>query len=243
MRRSAHALHSLADRVRDPAPVGGHGRPGRSRRRGRGRRAARARGSRRQKTETSTAPECLAAFAIASRAASTRARRRSSSAHRRCARARPGRRAAPRSPRPPPRPRGERAGGARLAVGVEPRAQLALLPPRERRDASRVVRLALDQGERLQHRVVDAGGEVGALLDANAGVALGVALAYEPPRPRHERRAAARSRPRPARAASSPCRARSVETNASSAKIASTVPEIRSARALMPRSEPCAQTR
>ena len=94
---------------------------------------------------------------------------------------------------------GERAVRRGLAVGIEPRAQLPLLAPRE---LPRVAGLLLDERQRLQHGVVHARGELGALLLAHARRALLVALAREPPRPRHERRAEARSRPRRARAAS-----------------------------------------
>ena len=54
-------------------------------------------------------------------------------------------------------------------VGVEPAAQLALLPARERGDAVRLARVPLDERERLEHRVVDARGDVGALLAADPG--------------------------------------------------------------------------
>ena len=52
-------------------------------------------------------------------------------------------------------------------VGVEPAAQLALLAACERGDALRLVGVALDERERLEHRVVDARGDVGALLAAD----------------------------------------------------------------------------
>ena len=50
------------------------------------------------------------------------------------------------------------------AAAVQPAAQLALLPAGERGDARRVVRVALHQRERLQHRVVDPRRDLGALL-------------------------------------------------------------------------------
>ena len=55
----------------------------------------------------------------------------------------------------------------RAVVAVEPAAQLALLPPRERRDAPRLLRVPLDQRERLQHRVVHARRDLGALVAAD----------------------------------------------------------------------------
>src|SRR6266849_2873591 len=87
---------------------------------------------------------------------------------------------------------GERPLRRRLPVGIEPGAQLALLPPCERRHTACIGGIALDERERLQHRVVDARGEVGSLLRADARGVLRVPLADEPPRPRreheHERR-------------------------------------------------------
>ena len=70
------------------------------------------------------------------------------------------------------------------ALGVEPAAELAFLAPCELRDALRVVRLALDERERLQHGVVDAGGDLCALLRADASRALCVALLRGAPEPR-----------------------------------------------------------
>ena len=67
--------------------------------------------------------------------------------------------------------------------GVEPAAQLPLLAPSERGDATRLARVTLDERERLQHRVVDARGDVGALVRADPRGALGVALEREPPEP------------------------------------------------------------
>ena len=72
------------------------------------------------------------------------------------------------------------------AIRVEPGAQLALLPPRERGDAARIVRLPLDERERLEHGVVHAGRHLGPLLRADAGGPLGVPLDGEPPGPRAE---------------------------------------------------------
>ena len=73
---------------------------------------------------------------------------------------------------------------AERLVAVQPAAQLALLPARERRHAARLLRVPLDQRQRLQHRVVHAGGHVRALLGADAGGALGVAVEREAPHPR-----------------------------------------------------------
>ena len=67
--------------------------------------------------------------------------------------------------------------------GIEPGAQLALLPACERGDAARVAGLALDERERLQDGVVHARGHLGPLLRADPGRALGVALGREPPGP------------------------------------------------------------
>src|SRR6185436_6620011 len=64
---------------------------------------------------------------------------------------------------------------------VEPAAQLSLLAPRQRGDAARLARVTLDQRQRLQHGVVDALGHLGALVRADAGGALGVALERKPP--------------------------------------------------------------
>ena len=86
------------------------------------------------------------------------------------------------------------AGGQRvdgpaevLVVGgggavVEPGPQLALLAPGQRRDVGRVV-APLDQGEGVQHRVVEMGGDLGPLLGADALAALlaGVADQAEDP--------------------------------------------------------------
>ena len=66
---------------------------------------------------------------------------------------------------------------------VEPAAQLALLAAGERRDALRLAGVALDERERLEHRVVDARGDVGALLPADPGAALGVPVEREAPEP------------------------------------------------------------
>ena len=94
--------------------------------------------------------------------------------------------------------------GVRVAdrlVAVEPAAELALLPARQRGDAARLVRVALDQRQRLQHRVVHARGDVGALVAADPGGALGVAVDREPPDPRpgdQQQRARDRARARAA---------------------------------------------
>ena len=65
-----------------------------------------------------------------------------------------------------------RVGRARRAA-VEPRAQLALLAAGERGDLARVVGALLHQRERLQHRVVQVRGDLGALLRADPLGALG----------------------------------------------------------------------
>ena len=72
---------------------------------------------------------------------------------------------------------------AHRAVAVEPAAQLPLLPARERGHAPRVVRVPLDQRQRLEHGVVDARRHVGSLLAADPRGALGVALDGKPPDP------------------------------------------------------------
>jgi hypothetical protein len=46
----------------------------------------------------------------------------------------------------------------------QPGAQLALLAPCERRHLGRIARAALHHRERLEHRVVQVGGNLGALL-------------------------------------------------------------------------------
>ncbi len=55
---------------------------------------------------------------------------------------------------------------------VEPGAQVALLGPGQTANLAGVVRVALDQRERVQHRVVDVGGDLGPLLGADAHQAL-----------------------------------------------------------------------
>jgi hypothetical protein len=75
------------------------------------------------------------------------------------------------------------AGAVGARRRVEPRPQLALLPPRERGDAARVAGLALDERQGLEDGVVHACGHLGALLLADARRALGVPLGREAPRP------------------------------------------------------------
>ena len=70
----------------------------------------------------------------------------------------------------------------RLVV-VQPAAQLALLPARQRRHPARLGCMPLDQRQRLQHRVVHPRGDVGALVAADPGGALGVAVERESPHP------------------------------------------------------------
>ena len=79
--------------------------------------------------------------------------------------------------------RGDPAGVGCAWIGVEPGAQLALLPSRERGHAARIARLALDERERLQDGVVDASRHLGPLLRADAARSLGVPLGGEPPGP------------------------------------------------------------
>ena len=79
--------------------------------------------------------------------------------------------------------RGEPAGVGCAWIGVEPGAQLALLPSRERGHAARIARLALDECERLQHRIVDASRHLGTFLRADPARSLGVPLGGEPPGP------------------------------------------------------------
>ena len=112
------------------------------------------------------------------------ARRRA--ARRRPRRPRPARRAPPR-PRPrPPRARSRRVGSPGSRPPVQPRAQLALLAAGERGHLARVVGALLHQRERLQHRVVQVRGDLGALLRADPLGALGGQPAHEPQPPRRE---------------------------------------------------------
>src|SRR2546429_261686 len=61
------------------------------------------------------------------------------------------------------RERGDERGAvvAERPVRIQPAPQLAFLPARERGDAARLARMPLDERQRLQHRVVDARGDVG----------------------------------------------------------------------------------
>ena len=70
-----------------------------------------------------------------------------------------------------------------VSAGVleQPAAQVALLGPGQRHDRARVVGLALDQRQRLQHRVVQVRGHVGLLLLQDPLAALVVELAQQPP--------------------------------------------------------------
>ena len=77
--------------------------------------------------------------------------------------------------------RHERGLIAERPVSVEPTAQLALLAPRESGDPLRFLRVPLDQRQRLQHRVVDARRDLGALVAPDPRRSLGVALESEPP--------------------------------------------------------------
>ena len=84
------------------------------------------------------------------------------------------------------RERGDERGAlvSERPVGVQPAAQLPLLAARERRHPARLRGMALDQRERLQNRIVHARGDLRALLAADPGGALGVALEREAPQPR-----------------------------------------------------------
>ena len=111
-----------------------------------------------------------------------------------------------------------RAGGR----GVEPAAELALLRAGEPGDLARVVGGLADEGEGLQHRVVDVRGDVGALLlaDVLAPLVLQLGRGAQPPgaarttRPRTVRTVesspsrAAPSSPREARKPASPSASR-----------------------------------
>ena len=81
-------------------------------------------------------------------------------------------------------------GGEPVVVALrgrrQPRAQLALLAAGQRGHLARVVGALLHERERLQHRVVEVRGHLGALLRADALRALGGQRAHEPERPRRE---------------------------------------------------------
>ena len=77
--------------------------------------------------------------------------------------------------------------GARRAAVEQPRAQLALLRPGQGDDLLRVAGPALDQGQRLQDRVVHPGGHVGPLLGAGPGLPLDDQVAGDPQPPRAQR--------------------------------------------------------
>ena len=88
----------------------------------------------------------------------------------------------------------ERAGerGRVGVVGLEqPLAQVALLRARQPGHRGGVVGVLLDQRQRLQHRVVQVGGHVGALLGAHPLGALGAEVVDQAhrPRPDHDRQA------------------------------------------------------
>ena len=68
----------------------------------------------------------------------------------------------------------------------EPCPQLALLAPGQLRDLARVAGALLHQGQRLQHRVVQVGGELGALLGADPLGPLAGEVAAEPPEKRSQ---------------------------------------------------------
>ena len=68
--------------------------------------------------------------------------------------------------------------------GIQPRAQLALLGAGELRDRGGVVGPALDEGQGLEHGVVQVGGDVGALGGAGP---LGLLVAQLAPQPKPPR--------------------------------------------------------
>ena len=82
--------------------------------------------------------------------------------------------------------RAETGGLARCGTAGEPRAQLALLAPRERRHLARVVGAALHHRQRLEHRVVQVRRHLGTLLGADPRGALGGERAHEADDPGRE---------------------------------------------------------
>ena len=109
-------------------------------------------------------------------------------------------------------PLGERGdvGVAGCAPLEQPGAQLALLGPGELDDRLRVLGAALDERERLQHRVVHPGGDVGPFLGPRARLPLDHQVAGDPQPPgaeqqhdpgRHEQEAAERREQRGCRRA------------------------------------------
>ncbi len=81
----------------------------------------------------------------------------------------------------------QRAGHAALVdrlLAVEPGTQVALLAAGQPGDRGAVVGGALDERERLQHRVVQVGGDVGTLLAAHPLLALGGQVGGQPVEPR-----------------------------------------------------------
>ena len=69
-------------------------------------------------------------------------------------------------------------------AGVQPRPQVALLRAGQPGDGGRVVGALLDQGQGLQHRVVQVRGDVGPLLGADPLLALGAEVGGQPEHPR-----------------------------------------------------------
>ena len=143
-----------------------------ARARGRARRSTRVCGSTSRYTDTLGAPECRTALTIASRAASSsgcrpaagQSRTRTTSTGTPCSvstsAASAFERGAERAvARRRPRRRRRRSSHA---------AQLALLHAREPHDLARIVGAALHERERLQHRVVQVRGDLGALVGADA---------------------------------------------------------------------------
>ena len=74
----------------------------------------------------------------------------------------------------------------RAIAGEEPAAELALLRAGELRHGARVVGALLDERKRLENRVVDVRGHLGALLRADALGALGGEVAAEAPPERRQ---------------------------------------------------------
>ena len=186
--RRARAMRA-DDGVGDAAAGPAAPRRGRSPRpcRARTPRAARRRPRRRRRR--ASAPACCAALTTASRAAATSASSRSSTGASPTTTSSTARRGAPRPRARAPRARCGRSAPAAALALVQPRAQLALLAAGQRAPRRRVVGVALDQGERLQHRVVQVGRHRGALVGADAAAALLGQLAADPPGPRRDHEA------------------------------------------------------
>ena len=194
---AAVAGHAADDRLAHAAPVGGHRVAGRSPGRGRGRRPRRARRRPRRRARSARRRRAnLAALASASRARGDQ--RAARVVERRVADGRRPRSARRGPPRPRRRRRAARRRGARRARPSGAPDSHARSSRSWRRasvgDRARVVGALLDERQRLQHRVVQVGGDLGALLRADALGALGRQAADEPQPERREDRGPA---PRP----------------------------------------------